>query len=201
VNHRSIDIIRHEHAAMGAIMHGLLYFARCVREMQPLPDFKVFRAMLHYIDVFPERFHHPKEDRYLFAKLKQRTDEANDIIARLEREHAAGENKMRELMQAVIRLEFGGEAQAENFVARVEAYAGFHSRHMGLEEEIVMPLAQRVLTAGDWEEIDAAFSGNADPLIGIDAKKGFDRLFTAIVTLSPPPIGVGPDIPTTPHVL
>ena len=194
MNHPSIDIIRSEHLSIAAVAHGLLHFSRAIRERQPLPDFRVFRAMLYYLDVFVERFHHPKEDRYLFAKISLRTDESAEVLARLQNDHARGEQSIRDLMQAVIRLEFGHETYADEFVTRVEAYAAFHSRHMGLEQDIVLPLAQRALTQADWQEIDAAFLGNVDPLIGVDEKKGFDALFTKIITITPPPIGVGPEI-------
>jgi hemerythrin-like domain-containing protein len=190
----AIDVIRREHASLSAVMHGLLHFARCVRDNRPVPDYKVFRAMLYYVDVFPERFHHPKEDRYLFARLRLRTHEADDILSRLEGEHASGERKVRELMQTIIRLEMGGAAHADEFVSKVEAYAGYHSRHMGLEEELVLPLSEQVLKPEDWEEINGAFLHNQDPLLGVDARKGFDQLFTRIVTIAPPPIGVGPEI-------
>ncbi len=41
-----------------------------------------------------------------------------------------------------------------------------------------------------WREIDAAFAGNVDPLIGKDIGKDFERLFKRIVTIAPPPIGL-----------
>ena len=34
------------------------------------------------------------------------------------------------------------------------------------EEDVVLPLAVRVLLDEDWNEIDAAFAGDEDPLIG-----------------------------------
>jgi hypothetical protein len=60
------------------------------------------------------------------------------------------------------------------------------------EEDIVLPLAERVLLDEDWKEIDAAFEGNQDPLLGKDVQQGFDKLFSHIVNIAPPPIGLGP---------
>ena len=37
------------------------------------------------------------------------------------------------------------------------------------EEQEAFPLAQKYLTPADWDEIDAAFVGHADPMIGSDA--------------------------------
>jgi hemerythrin-like domain-containing protein len=75
----------------------------------------------------------------------------------------------------------------------VERYVDFHRRHMRQEEQVVLPLAERVLTEEDWREIDAAFAGNADPLIGTDVEKDFERLYRRIVSIAPPPLGFGRD--------
>ena len=63
------------------------------------------------------------------------------------------------LEQSLARYQQGGAAEAETFIAAVEAYAEFHWEHMGREEKEVLPLAEKHLTAGDWEAIDAAFTG------------------------------------------
>jgi hypothetical protein len=60
------------------------------------------------------------------------------------------------------------------------------------EEDVVLPLAERVLLDEDWKEIDAAFEGNKDPLIGKVVQEDLDKLFSHIVNIAPPPIGVGP---------
>jgi len=66
---------------------------------------------------------------------------------------------------------------------------------MRAEEEELLPRAREHLTADDWREIDAAFSGNADPLVGASAGADYEALFRLIVNLAPPPIGVGPEAP------
>ena len=52
-------------------------------------------------------------------------------------------------------------------------------KHMRCEEHEILPLAQKHLTAGDWEAIDAAFTGHTDPLFrekaGDDVHKLFQR--------------------------
>ena len=46
--------------------------------------------MIYYIDAFPERFHHPKEDEYLFYFLRIRHPDAIPLLDRLQGEHRAG---------------------------------------------------------------------------------------------------------------
>jgi hypothetical protein len=53
-------------------------------------------------------------------------------------------------------------------------------------------LARRHLTAQDWDEIDAAFTGHSDPLFGATIQDGYAQMFRQIVNLAPRPVGVGP---------
>ena len=54
-------------------------------------------------------------------------------------------------------------------------------------------LAEKYLSVADWEAIDAAFLGHSDPMLGAEAGAKYDALFTRIVNLAPPPIGLGPE--------
>jgi branched-chain amino acid transport system ATP-binding protein len=189
---KTLRIIRDEHRTLSAVLHGMLYLVRDIAERGNEPDFRVLDAMVYYIDTFPERFHHPKEDRYLFRILRLRCAEAAPLLDRLETEHRAGNEKVRSLEQALARYHAGGSPEFSNFRAAVEAYAQFHWDHMRAEENDVLPLAQKHLTTEDWREIDAAFEGHADPLFGVEAGDRYASLFSRIVALAPPPIGVGP---------
>jgi hemerythrin-like domain-containing protein len=64
-------------------------------------------------------------------------------------------------------------------------YATFIWEHLGREESVILPAAERHLTAADWAEIDAAFSENRDPRFGGDTDAEFRRLFSRIVNLVP----------------
>ena len=189
---QAIRIIRDEHRSLGAVLHGMLYLVHQIRDRGIEPDFPLFGAMIYYIDAFPERFHHPKEDQYLFKLLRIRCAEAAPVLERLATEHRAGAEKIRTLEQALARYQHGGAPEFSNFISAVEAYAAFHWDHMRTEEKEVLPLAEKHLTRGDWEAIDAAFLGHTDPMLGVDAGAQFDALFKRIVSLAPPPIGVGP---------
>ena len=189
---KAIRIIQDEHRSLAAVLHGMLYLVREIREHGAKPDFAVLRAMVYYIDAFPERFHHPKEDQYLFRLLRIRCLEAAPLLDRLETEHRAGAEKIRLLEQALARYQEGGAKEFSAFAAAVDAYAAFHWDHMQAEEKNLLPLAEKHLSAGDWEAIDAAFAGHTDPLFGAAAGREYEALFRRIVNLAPPPIGVGP---------
>jgi branched-chain amino acid transport system ATP-binding protein len=189
---RAIQIIEDEHRSLAAVLHGLLYLVREIRLRGVAPDFELLGAMLQYIDAFPERFHHPKEDAYLFRKLRERDPSAAALLDRLEAEHVEGARLIQGLKDALARCQHEEGRDIADFAQRAADFASFHWDHMRREETEVLPRSRNHLTAQDWEEIDAAFADNDDPLLGADARDGFRQLFRRIVNLAPPPLGVGP---------
>ena len=188
----AVRIIQDEHRSLAAVLHGMSYLVREIRNRGAAPNFAVLGAMIYYIDTFPERFHHPKEDQYLFRILRTRYPDAAATLDRLDSEHRAGAEKIRTLEQALARYQQGGPSEFARFETAVESYAQFHWNHMRVEEQEILPLARKHLTADDWAVIDAAFLGHTDPMLGADARSEYQSLFRRIVNLAPPPIGVGP---------
>jgi hemerythrin-like domain-containing protein len=189
---QAIDILFAEHRSLAAVLHGMLYLVRDIRLLGTAPTFDVLRAMVYYVDAFPERFHQPKEDAYLFRLLALRCARAAPLIDRLRAEHRAGAEKISALDKALERYKHGGAEQFSAFAEAVQAYAAFHWDHMRTEEDTLIPLARKYLTTQDWEEIDAAFTGHSDPLFGATAQDAYEVLFRRIVNLAPRPIGVAP---------
>lgn len=68
----------------------------------------------------------------------------------------------------------------------------FYLEHMRLEETVILPEAERLLTEADWHAMNAAFATNQNPLSGVfRAIPQFDRLFTRIAMKAPAPVGLG----------
>jgi hemerythrin-like domain-containing protein len=189
---KAINVILDEHRSLAAVLHGMLYLIHAIRDGNARPDFKLFGAMVYYIDAFPERLHHPKEEAYLFRLLRLRDPGAAELLDRLHAEHVAGETRIREVEASLRRYEHGGAHHFAEFADAIEAYAKFHWGHMRAEEEEVLPRARQHLTDADWSEVDEAFAGNTDPMFGATANDEYDSLFRRIAHLAPPPIGVGP---------
>ena len=186
----AIQKIREEHRSISAVLHGLKQLARDAQNAIGKPGFEALRAMVCYIDQFPEQLHHPKEDRFLFEPLVARLPDAWPLVDALKHEHGQGARLVRELERALVLFEERWPAGGADFRAAVDAYAEFHWNHMRKEEHELLPLAEKHFLAEDWRAADAAFGANADPIAGVQ-EKDFDSLFTRIVSLAPAPIGVG----------
>jgi hemerythrin-like domain-containing protein len=191
---KAIATLLDEHRSLAAVLHGMRYLVREIETGRMQPDFDLLGAMVYYIDTFPERFHHPREDAHLFARLLTRAPVAQPLVAKLEAEHVASREKMRDLAQALERYRTGGAREFGAFRDALDAYSSFQWKHMRAEEEELLPLARAYLDTDDWKAIEAGLREATDPLEGARAGD-YDALFRRIVTLAPPPIGVGPAAP------
>lgn len=174
------------------MLHGLKYLLGEMRDKRHAPDFKLLWAMIYYLDAFPEKIHHPKENDYLFAKLRERTHKADATLDTLERQHVDGGRAVRELEHALGLYEAGKPGAFELFAQALEKFTSETWEHVSVEEKVVIPLAKECLTTGDWVEIAEAFGERGDPRFGTQLEDEFRDLFSRIVNLAPPPIGVGP---------
>ncbi|WP_151638815.1 hemerythrin domain-containing protein [Noviherbaspirillum aerium] len=191
-SHPAVNIIQHDHDVLSAVLQGMLQIIRAIGESGKAPDLKVLRAMLFYIHEYPERVHHPKEDRFLFPMIRKRTREADDAMIELEAQHALGDRLVLDLEHALNRFELEGAAAFDAFALMAEQYADFYKAHMRLEEQTILAVALKVLSEDDWRELDAAFAEEKNPLAGSRHEAGMQQLFSLIVNIAPPPVGVGP---------
>lgn len=192
MTHESIRIIRDEHAALSAMLRSLGMMLERGPGDAPEAFFDVLRAMLFYIDEFPERLHHPKESDLLFPRVARLSPETMDTIIKLEKDHANGESAVRELQHLLLAWELMGDVRRAAFDVAAKQYIDFYLEHMRLEESVILPAAERVLSAADWTSLDAAFATNSDPLTGnYPRDPSYDRLFTRIVMQAPAPVGLG----------
>jgi hemerythrin-like domain-containing protein len=190
----TLKIIRSEHAVLSAIMRSLVMMARDAKRRNQTPDFRSMRAMLLYIDEFPERLHHVKESTMLFPRLRERTAAANEVLSRLDREHHAGAGRIRDLAHALTAWEFMGEPRREPFETALAQYVDFYTAHMRIEETEVLPLAETHLLEADWIMLDRAFGAHRDAFTGGEPEAPYAELFRTIVNITPAPFGLADPI-------
>ncbi len=186
----TLRIIRSEHAALGAVLHSLQLMSRQASTQQP--HFESLRALLFYLDEFPEQRHHRKESELLFPKLRARTPLAREALDELDAQHARGERMIRELQHALLAFEMLGESRRGHFERVLQWYLEFYQRHIATEEREILPLAERMLSAQDWDELDEQFARNRDGLAGTAPDDEYEALFSRITHLVPAPLGLGP---------
>lgn len=188
----TLRIIREEHRALKAILQSLHLLIEQGPGANETAFFRSLRAMLLYIDQYPERLHHPKESELLFPKVCEKDSGVAQAVRELDHDHKKSEQSVRQLQLQLLGWEFLGKSERLTFVTAFESYKRAYLVHMELEESAIFPSALQHLSAEDWAEVDAAFAANQDPLTGHYPAEGvFAELFTRIVSEAPQPIGLG----------
>lgn len=185
------EIIRDEHQALATVLRTLSMMLAQAKRDNTKPDFAVLRAMLFYIDEFPERLHHTKESQLLFPMVRARCPELASVLDRLDAEHHRGEAQIRELQHLMLGFEMMGEARRDEFEQAVGRYVEGYMKHMATEEHQILPVARERLADADWAELDAAFGANQDPLTGRAPSAQYQPLFQTILSALKAPLGLG----------
>jgi nucleotide-binding universal stress UspA family protein/hemerythrin-like domain-containing protein len=170
---RALRVLREEHRSLSVVLNALLTETKRPPEAQ---DRALLGALLFYIEQFPERLHHPKEEAHLFARLRLRTSAVDGLLDELQAQHAQGANTFAALQRS---LQAGALA---DFAAQVHVFAQQQWQHMGHEEKVVLPAASQHLRPEDWQAIANAFESNAAPHLG--TVESFDRLASLLLELS-----------------
>lgn len=189
---KTLTVIREEHRALRVMFHSMQQLVDRGPGGDPERFFGCLRAMLLYIDEYPERLHHPKETELLFPRVLARHPELRPAIERLDADHERSQQAVKGLMHLLVGWELLGDTRRPVFEEAFARYRASYLDHMDAEEQEILPVARKVLSADDWALVDRAFEANRDPLTGRYPAEGiYEALFTRIANDAPAPVGVG----------
>jgi len=177
---RAIGIIEDEHRSIAVVVQGMRQVAARSREATTTPDLKSLERMLTYLDEFPARVHHPKEERHLHRALRMRHPGSEAILREVESQHVQEREYANRVSACLRNVAVGSEVSLHLLADAVGNLADVTLNHIGFEERTVLPLAREYLIASDWDEVAQAFSENDDPSFGDLPADEFRTLFTHI---------------------
>lgn len=177
---KALGIIRDEHRSIAVVVQGMRDVALEAASSRKVPDTAILERMAAYLHDFPERVHHPKEERHLHRRLRERCPAAIEILAKLEGQHREEHALLDRVGTYIEQFKAGTASDAMLLAEAVDEMAGFMLKHIGHEESALLPLARQHLHEQDWIEIADAFATNNDPGLGDLPADEFRRLFTRI---------------------
>lgn len=161
---RVVETLREEHRNLSRLLdaldHQISVFAAAAR-----PDYDVIRGIADYFLDYPDRRHHPKENA-IFEVLGDGHPDATSSLADLLREHRAIHAQAVRLRDVVAALLNDADIARSAIVAAASDFIDAQRRHMSQEEEVFFPLAERLLSADAWSDIELRILGEGDPLFG-----------------------------------
>lgn len=187
---KTLAIVQREHRALAAVLYTFDHVLADIRAGKVTADFALFDAILSYVQDFPDRFHHPKEDNVLFPLVLKRAPEVKPVIEELQAQHHEGIRLTNDLKWKLDAWKADPEKGFAQYDAAAQKFIEWQRKHMAKEERTVIPAAREKLTAADWVGADASFADNDDPIFGANPKKAYDQLLSKIASLAPEPYGL-----------
>jgi hemerythrin-like domain-containing protein len=161
--HTVTALIKEEHRTLGIVLQLLQRLLHEASFFGAKRDFALLCAIVYYIDEFPERVHHPKEERHLFPALRRRTTRFDGVLEALGAEHVLSAQRVARIHRDLVHYQAGAPEGLVRLTAGVAAYAELLQGHMRTEERMLAD-ACTDLTENDWVEIERGFGADRDPL-------------------------------------
>lgn len=139
-------------------------------------DPHVLFEIMEYITTWPDRFHHPRED-LIYSRVAELDAKAADAVDTLQRDHDYSAKRGRKLL-ADIESWQAGEVTGAAVVKRGREYISHTYEHMNVEEKVVFPHIETVLTLDDWRELaeDDSLKAVSLPVFGPRVQREFRSL-------------------------
>ena len=147
------EILSSEHRVIEQVIAALDAAADHIEAGKALrPGF--FQDAVRFIANFADGYHHGKEERVLFEALARHgVPMDNGPVAVMLYEHDEGRRLTSGLRDAAARLATGDPGAADTVADYARAYGELLAQHIFKEDNIVFPLAVRVIAPTAWEDI------------------------------------------------
>ena len=177
-----IAALKRDHANIEKILE-LLESEILAIEVGKTPDYPLLQDIMCYMNQYPDRFHHPKED-LIFARLVKCDPTAGAAVSDALDEHISIGLAGREFDRLLGTSDVDSVDVRERLGKMGFAYIRALRQHMLLEEKKLFPMAIAVLTNKDWQEIKQQVDSVEDPLFETMIADSYQRLYRLITDQS-----------------
>jgi len=142
-------------------------------------DFELLEDIMHYMTVYPDTVHHPKEDR-IYAELKAVRPDLSVGFDRITVDHRHIEELSLRLRNDVASVNAGGVIRKKTVVADMLRYVNTLRGHMQWEELDLFRRVEEMVAEGHELIESATFLRTPDPVFGKEVEERFTRLFESV---------------------
>jgi hemerythrin-like domain-containing protein len=147
------------------------------------PDYELLGDIMHYMTVYPDAVHHPKEDR-LYAELRAFRPDLSVGFERITMDHRHIAELSVKLRDEIAAINSGNPIKRNAVVADALRYVNTLRGHMQWEELDLFRRVDEMISEGHIAFDTATFSHNEDPVFGAEVEQSFGRLLSSIQALS-----------------
>jgi len=176
----AVQLIHQDHVNLDKVLTVLLEVGGGLPEHRSEDAISVLNDCVYYIQVFPERVHHPKEEAVLFPFVRRKRPDLAPVLDELEAQHEQGRKAIDGIAEGLRKLESDWTGNREAFQNQVRSYVESQREHMSIEEREILKPVQASLTSVDMSTINNAYGVATDPLFGENLATGFQSLLKRI---------------------
>jgi hemerythrin-like domain-containing protein len=174
-----IEVLEAEHRVIQKMVAGMSLLAEQLEGGEPV-DVSLLESIVAFLRTFADRCHHGKEETFLFPALIRRGVPSHGCpIGGLTMEHQKGRVMVGELADAIRGYAAGEPPAREDLVKSLRALVAFYPNHIWKEDYLLFPLAGKVLTPEDQQELMNKFE-TVERELGIEGHEGFDKVATEL---------------------
>jgi hemerythrin-like domain-containing protein len=174
-----VEVLEAEHRVIQKMVAGMSVLADQLEGGEPV-DVSLLESIVAFLRTFADRCHHGKEETFLFPALIRRGVPSHGCpIGGLTMEHQKGRVMVGELADAIRGYAAGEPPAREDLVKSLRALVAFYPNHIWKEDYLLFPLAGKVLTPEDQQELMNKFE-TVERELGIEGHEGFDKVATEL---------------------
>lgn len=176
----AVELIHQDHVNLDKVLTVLLEVGGDLPERRSEDAVSVLNDCVYYIQVFPERVHHPKEETILFPFVRRTRPDLTPVLEELEAQHEKGKTAIEGLAERLRKLDSDWAGNREAFQEQVRSYVASQREHMSVEEREILKPVKASLSSVDMSTINRAYGVSTDPLFGENLATGFESLLKRI---------------------
>ena len=171
---RILDELREDHRNLTRLLDLLEAECRDVPD-DGEPDMELLLDIMHYMTIYPDAIHHPREDLVYTAMREHCTDLADGLenVPSDHREIAELGVTLREDIEAIIS---GAAVTRQHLLEDLVNYVGHLRRHMEWEEADLFPRADSLARDKETATVDVSMYMGDDPVFGATTAKSLTNL-------------------------
>jgi len=170
----SIALWRGEHVNFATLL-ALLEDQLDLFHQAKKPDYQMMLDIMFYMTHYPDVLHHPRED-LAFARILELEATSRPIVDDLAEQHVRLKDFGGVLVRSLENIVDGSITPRDRVEVLGRAYIAEFRSHMRTEEEAILPLAAKLLSAADWAAIGVAIRHIDDPLFGAKGQERYASL-------------------------
>ncbi len=175
---RILEELREDHRNLARLLDLLENECRDLPE-DGQPDMELLLDIMHYMTIYPDAIHHPREDLVYTAMREHCSDlsEGLEGIPDDHREIAELGAALRCDIEAIIS---GAAVTRQHLLEDLVNYVGHLRRHMDWEETDLFPRADSLARDDETAAIDVSQYLDEDPVFGATTAKSFSNLLASL---------------------